>query len=234
MAAARIKRPSFISPKGTFQYPSLSQPDYGNESFPKPDGEFKVALVVPMSADTQAFIDKLMPAWVEAIALGQVAFAKLDVKLRKKFEKLTEQMFFEPEYDKESEQETGNVIFKFKTKYKITDKKTQEVRFNKIGLFDAKGKPLPVGTSIYGGTIGKVAFQTADYWVAGQGMAGISLRLSGAQVIELVGPGNRTAASMGFGEEDGYEAGEAGDDDTPPFDADAPKSQGANGNPSDF
>lgn len=207
--ATAPKRPTYTSPKGLFTYPALSKPDYGNENFPKPDGEFKTGLTVAMSPEVQAFIDKLMPAWTEAIRLGQIAFAKLDVKLRKKFGELTEQMFYEIEYDKETEEPTGNVTFKFKTKYKILDKKTDTIRFNKIGLFDAKGKPLAADTLIYGGSQGKVSFQTSDYFVAGQGMAGISLRLLAAQVIDLVGPGNRSASSYGFGEEEGFEATES-------------------------
>jgi hypothetical protein len=227
----RPKRITYTSPSGVFKYPSLSSPDYGNEAYPKPDGEFKTGLVVPM-ADAQDLIKKLMPEWDKAIELGKIAFDKLDVKLRKKFGSLTEQMFYETEYDSETEEPTGNVIFKFKTKYKITDKKTGDVRFNKIGLFDSKGKPLPPGTAIYGGTLGKIAFQTSDYFVAGQGMAGISLRLSAAQVIELVGPGNRSASSFGFGEEDGYEADDTAEETMP--DDSGTQSQGANGDPDDF
>lgn len=233
MATARPKRPTYTSPKGTFKFPSLSKPDFGNEKFPKPDGEFKTALVCPLDADTQAFIAKLTPEYDAAIAAGKVDFAALALPIRKKLGAVKEQMFYEVEYDPETEAETGNVIFKFKTKYKIADKKDQSIRHNKIGLFDAKGKPLAAGTLIYGGTIGKIAFQTSGYFVAGQGMAGLSLRLSAAQVIELVGPGNRSASSFGFGEEDGYEGGpDSADNDTPPFDADAPK--GARGNPEDF
>ena len=207
--ATFIKRPTFTSPKGSFRFPSLSKPDFGNEKFPNPDGEYKVGLIMSR-ADAQPLIDKLMPEWNAAIALGKADFAKLAVPIRKKLGTLKEQMFFVEEYDKETEEETGNVIINFKTKYKIIDKKTQEERFNKIGLFDAKGKPLAAGTAIYAGTVGKVSFQVSPYFVAGQGMAGISLRLGAAQVIELVGPGNRSAGSFGFGEEDGYES-----EDTP-------------------
>lgn len=200
----RPKRPTLTSPKGTFKFPSLTKPDYGNENFPKPDGEFKTRLVCA-AADAQPLIDKLTPAWDEAIAEGKVEFAKLKIELRKKLGAVKEQPFYEEEFDTETEEPTGNVIFNFKCKYKITDKKTNEVRLNKIGLFDAKGKPLAAGTAIYGGTVGKIAFQANPYFVAGQGMAGLSLRLSAAQVIELVGPGNRSASSFGFGEEEGYE-----------------------------
>lgn len=205
--ATKPKRTTFTSPKGTFKYPALSKPDYGNEKFPKPDGEYKTALVVPLE-DAQALIAQLTPVWEEAITLGKADFAKLAVPIRKKLGSVTEQPFYETEYDPETEAETGNVIFKFKTKYKILDKKDNSVRFNKIGLFDAKGKPLAAGTAIYGGTVGKIAFQTSAYFVAGQGMAGLSLRLSAAQVIELVGPGNRSAGSFGFGQEEGYETTE--------------------------
>jgi hypothetical protein len=96
-------------------------------------------------------------------------------------------------------------------------------------LFDSKGAPLAAGTAIYGGTVGKVAFQAAPYFVAGQGMAGISLRLSAVQVIDLVGPGSRTAAQHGFGKEDGYETSE--DDAETPF---AEKSTVTNGDSDDF
>lgn len=206
--ATFIKRPTFTSPKGSFKFPSLSKPDFGNEKFPKPDGEYKTGLVVSR-ADAQPLIDKLQPLWDAAIAEGKAEFAKMKLDQRKRLGAVKEQPFYSDEYDRETEEETGNVIFNFKTKYKIIDKKTNEERFNRIGLFDAKGKPLATGTAIYGGTVGKVSFQASPYFVAGQAMAGISLRLGAAQVIELVGPGNRSATSFGFGEEDGYETSES-------------------------
>ena len=206
--ATFIKRPTYTSPKGSFKFPSLSKPDFGNEKFPKPDGEYKTGLVVSR-ADAQPLIDKLQPEWDAAITLGKAEFARMKPEQRKRLGAVKEQPYYSEEYDKETEEETGNVIFNFKTKYKIVDKKTNEERFNKIGLFDAKGKPLAAGTAIYGGTVGKVSFQASPYFVAGQGMAGISLGLGAAQVIELVGPGNRSAGSFGFGEEDGYEAAES-------------------------
>lgn len=206
--ATFIKRPTYTSPKGSFKYPSLSKPDFGNEKFPKPDGEFKTGLVVKRE-DAQEIIDKLQPEWDAAIASAKVDFAKMPVPHRKKFGAVKEQPFYQEEFDPETEEETGNVIFNFKTKYKIIDKKTNEARFNKIGLFDAKGKPLAAGTAIYGGTVGKVAFQATPYFVAGQAMAGISLRLSAAQIIDLIGPGARSASAYGFGQEEGYVAEES-------------------------
>lgn len=228
MATKFVKHPSFTSPAGSFKFPSLSKPDFGNVNFPKPDGEFKTGLVVSRAV-AQPLIDKLMPEWQAAIEQGHIDFAKLPLPTRKKFGALKEQMFYQEEFDNETEEETGNVIFNVKCKYGILDKKTNEKRFNKIGLFDSKGAPLAAGTAIYGGTVGKLAFSAVPYFVAGQGMAGITLRLSAVQVIDLVGPGSRTAAQHGFGKEDGYEASE--DDADTPF---AEKSTPANGDSDDF
>lgn len=229
----KTARPSFTTPKGTFKYPALTKPDFGNEEYPNPDGSFKVAVIIPMGPEVQALIDKLTPLWDVAVAEGAVEFAKLAMPVRKKLGALKEQMFYEEEYDVETELPTGNVIFKVKTKYKITDKKDKSVRFNKIGLFDSLGKPLPADTLIYGGTTGKVAFQTNPYFVAGQGMAGLSLRLTAAQVINLVGPGARNAEGYGFGaEEDGYVASDAVA--APADEAGEEPSASANGNPQDF
>lgn len=40
------KRPTYTTPTGTFKYPALTKPDYGNEKFPKPDGEFKTRVIM--------------------------------------------------------------------------------------------------------------------------------------------------------------------------------------------
>lgn len=230
--ATKPKRPSYVSPKGLFKYPSLTTPDYGSKDHPKPEGQFKVAVVMKMSTEVQAFIDKLTPLWDEAIREGHAAFAKLALPQRKKLGELKEQMFYEEEFDPETEEATGNVIFKAKTQYRMTDKETKEVRFNSISLFDAKGAAFPKGKAIYGGTIGKISFTTRPYFVAGQGMAGLSFYLNGAQVIELVGPGARSASSLGFGEEEGYSAADAGE-----FSDESnaePEAGAQRGNPEDF
>lgn len=243
--ATAPKRPTYTSPAGTFKYPSLSTPDFGNEKFPKPDGEFKVNVIVP-AAEAQPLIDKLTPLWQQAIEEAKALYAAMPIAARKKAGPMKEQMFYEEEYDNETEEPTGNVIFKFKTKYKIVDKKTKAVRFNKIGIFDAAkqsmelrdadtGKLSGKYPAIYGGTVGKVAFQTNPYWVAGQVMAGLSLRLSAVQIIDLVGPGARSADSYGFGEEDGFtadpDAVASSESSSTPFDG-APAS--TNGDQEDF
>ena len=63
-------------------------------------------------------------------------------------------------------------------------------------------------------------------------MAGLSFYLNGAQVIDLVGPGARSAASLGFGEEEGYTAADSSEfsDES---EGDAPAGS-KSGNPEDF
>ena len=74
------KRISLVTPKAPFRFPKLSEPDYGNEKFPKPDGEYTVQLV--MKADgsaTKAFVDKFQPLYLNALAHAEAEFKKLKV-----------------------------------------------------------------------------------------------------------------------------------------------------------
>lgn len=213
--ATKPKNPSFTSPKGTFKFPALSKPDFGNERFPKPNGEYKVQLVLSRE-DAAPLIAKLQPLHDAAVAEGKAEFAKLKVEARKKLKELTVNDMFAIEYDKETEEETGNVIFKVGTSASGKNAKG-EPWTRKVPLFDAKGQPLGPKTQIWGGTVGKVAFEVGSYFVPGTGSAGLKLYLTGAQVIELVSGGQRNAGSLGFGEEEGgyvEEASAFGDETT--------------------
>jgi len=59
--------------------------------------------------------------------------------------------------------------------------------------------------SIWGGTVGKVAFEVMPYFNNAQCEGGLSLRLDAVQIIELVSGGGKSASAYGFGEEEGYE-----------------------------
>jgi hypothetical protein len=201
--------PKFISPKGVFKFPSLTEPDYGNKEFPKPNGVYKTGLVV--RADDPAviaFLAKLQPVYDAALQAGCEAFEKLKVDVRKKLKTLTPNPLFTTLYDKETEEETGEISFSFSMPASgIANKDTARERkwTAKPDLFDAKGRPMVKATKVWGGTVGKVSFEARDYFIPGTGAAGLSLRLKGAQIIELVSAGQRSAASHGFGEEEGYE-----------------------------
>ena len=198
------KLPSFVSPKGTFRYPSLVTPDYGTKEFPKSDGEYKVQLILT-EAEAQPLIEKLQPIYDAAISEGEEKFKGLKVEQRKKLGALKANDLYAIEYDQETEEPTGNVIFKFSM---TASGKTKEGKqwSRKPALFDAKGKPMVDAPPIWGGTSGKISFEASSYFIPGTGAAGVKLRLNAAQIIDLVSGGNKDAGAFGFGEEDGYEA----------------------------
>ena len=204
MAQEKPKRISGRTPEGTFQYPYLVKPDFGNAQFPDPDGTFKVNLILSLE-DAQPLIEQLQPVYDKAMADGAEGFAKLKVEQRKKLKSLTEIPLYTPEYDKETEEETGNVIFKFSTSASGKNAKGEAWK-RTLPLFDAGGnkcKPSMVAS----GTKGKVAYEVSPYFIPGSGSAGIKLYLTAAQIISLVeSGGGGSAESYGFGKEEGYSA----------------------------
>jgi hypothetical protein len=201
------KLPSFVSPKGVFRYPALTSPDYGTKEFPKADGEYKVQLILT-EAEAKPLIEKLQPIFDAAISEGEEKFKELKVEQRKKLGALKVNDFYSTEYDQQTEDPTGNLIFKFTMKASGKDKKGATWE-RKPALFDSKGTPLKDVKGIWGGTVGKVSFDVSPYFIPGSGAAGIKLRLNAAQVIDLVAGGGRDAEGFGFDKEDGYEAGSA-------------------------
>ena len=211
MANKKPKNPEFTSPRGIFRYPKLNEPDYGTDKFPKPDGEYSVRLILT-EAEAEPLIEKLQPLLDAAVAEGKEKFKELPVATRKKLKEITINDLCQVEYDPETEEATGNVIFKFAMKATgvTKDKKAWS---RKPVLFDAKGKKLTKPEPIWGGTEGKVSFEVRSYFIAGTGAVGLKLGLNAAQVIDLVSGGGRDAEGYGFGEEDGYEAGDNEDAD---------------------
>lgn len=210
------KRPKNVTgttPRGVFKFPHLNKPDYGNEAFPKPNGEYKVQLILS-EADAQPLIDKLQPIHDKAVEDGKEEFSKLKVEARKKLKELAVNDMYSIEYDRDTEEPTGNVIFKF-TMAASGKSKKGDTWTRKPALFDAKGKPMLKCPDIWGGTEGRVSFEVSPYFIPGTGAAGIKLRLNAVQIIDLVSGGQRDAGAYGFGEEDGYEA-----DDSAPADDD--------------
>jgi hypothetical protein len=199
----RPANPKFTTSKGKFKYPRLNEPDMGNDDYPKPNGEYSVQLV-QTAEEAKPLIDKLTPLFEKAKEDGAEEFAKLPPAARKKLKDVTVNDFFSTEFDKETEEETGNLIFKFKMTASGVSKKTGKKWSRKPVVFDAKGKPLVNAPSIWGGTIGKVNFEVSPYFIKGTAAVGISLRLQAVQVIELVSGQGRDASDYGFGEEEGY------------------------------
>lgn len=213
MADARKPNPKFTSPRGEFKYPKLDKPDYGTKDYPCPEGKYEVRLVLKASDPaTKQFIAALNPIYNEAIADAEAKFGELKVETRKKLKSVTANDLFTTLYDKETEEPTGFIEFKFKMAASgIANKgKDNERKWtSKPTVFDSKGTPLAKVPEIWSGSIGKISFEAQAYFIPGTAAAGLSLKLKAAQLIQLRQGGAKDASEYGFGaEEDGYEYNE--------------------------
>lgn len=223
-----------ISPAGEAVFPhlTLDDVDFGTDEFPKEDGEYNCKLRMPLE-EAEDFLAKLEPLHKAAIEAGKKEDKKRKPANRKK-NPFKIHPLYEEVLDDETEEPTGDVIFNFKTKYSGTSKKTGKEWTRTLSIYDAKKNVInSTDLKIWGGSILKLACSPKAFWVAGTGLAGLTLYLEAVQVIELRGPGQRSADSFGFGEEDGYEhdegdvntkagedgedADESGDDEIPDF-----------------
>ena len=182
---SKEKATRYVTPAGIAQYPYLTKPD---TKF-NPDGEYKCKLEISdpdAVARLTAFLDEQVEKSVE--------LAKKDPGKKIKTGDAPYQL----------DEETGKLSMSFKLKAKVTPKKGDPFE-QRPAIFDAKGKPVK-DVSIGGGSKLKIAYEVVPFYTALVG-ASISLRLKGAQVLELVEfSGGASADSFGFGEEDGYEA----------------------------
>ncbi len=210
--------------RGKFRYVKIDKPDYGTDEYPKPDGEYSIQQILTLDDPaTQAFLAKLQPLHAEAVARAEEKFKQLKIDVRKKLGSVKVNDLFTTVYDPDTEEPTGEIVFKFArpASYKEKDKRTGE-ETKKQGrppvLFDAKGQPIKKPMQIWGGSVGRINFavgidrDTGDpgYFIQGTGAAGLKLRLNAVQIIELVQGGDRSASGYGFGTEEGYEHGADG------------------------
>ena len=205
----RKKLPRFTTPAGVFRYPKLTEPDYGTSEHPKPDGEYSVQLLFRAdSPEAQQLLQQLTPHYEAAMEEAKKAFDNLPVGTRKKLKEVTKNPLFLTIYDRETEEETGEIAFKFAMKasgeYRKGPKAGQKWSRAPL-IFDARGRRIQNPPAIWGGTVGKVAFEAAPYFIPGTGAAGLSLKLIGVQILDLVSGGERSAESLGFTPEEGYE-----------------------------
>lgn len=209
--------PKFRSPKGRLGFPKLSEPDYGSKDYPKPEGEYSTKLVLQFdNAATKAFLKSLQPHYEAAIEAAKEEFKKLKPETRKKLGKVTENPLYTELLDKETEEPTGEIEFKFAKKASYVAKKGPKAGktvHTKVALFDAAGAVIAKAPEIWGGTVASVAFTASPYFIPGTGAAGLKLNLDAVQIIELRQGGGRSAADYGFGKEDGYTHSEPEDRD---------------------
>lgn len=181
----KIQHENLVTPAGRAIYPWLINPDTKFNAL----GEYKVSLSLSTS-EAEPLIKKIDEAMEKAKTLAPEG----------KKVKVSDPPYFN-EVDGD-EQETGNVLFKFKSKAQIQTKDGKTIKITPK-LFDSKGTLLKDVTEIWGGSMIKISADIAPYFVGAVG-AGVSLRLKAVQIIELVTGGNN-ADSYGFESTEGYE-----------------------------
>ena len=92
----------------------------------------------------------------------------------------------------------GRYLLKTRAKANIQDSKIM----NKIGVFDAKGRPVKQ-VNMGAGSIVKLKLDIAGYTVAGK--LGVSVRLLAVQILKLVEYQSQANSFAGFGAEEGFE-----------------------------
>jgi hypothetical protein len=186
---AKNNNVKIVTPVGVSQYAWLTSPDTRFDS----DGHYKTNLILGAD-EAKSLMKSIDDEMKESLALA---------KEKAKGKKVKEG---NPPYEMETDddgQETGNVIFKFKTKAQIISKDGKVIP-NRVALFDSKGKPM-TDVNVWSGSEMKVSAELIKYYTAIAG-AGVSLRLRAVQITKLVEGGNGNAKGYGFDDvKDGYE-----------------------------
>lgn len=179
-----------VTPVGVSQYAWLTQPD---TRFDK-DGHYKTNLVIKTDEANELI------KTIDRAIQDSVTLAKEDAKGKKV--KQAEPPYFAEVDDKG--QETGNTIFKFKTKAQIISKDGRVIP-NRVTIYDSKLKPM-IDANVWSGSEMKVAAELVPYHTSMAG-AGVSMRLRAVQITKLVEGGSGNPKGYGFDEvKDGYVA----------------------------
>ncbi len=193
------KRTRYTSPKGEALFASVVDVDYGTEQYPNPKGGYKLTLALESAA-----ADKLRGMLAEEIDMArnmaEDKFQELKPATRKKLGSMTFNELGVEEYDKD-DQPTGRILFRFKTSA-FYEKRDGTKMQRKVPLFDSMMQPVLLKEEPGNGSLVRVAFTCAPYFVEGQGAGGLSLYLDAVQIIKLNLFGGRSASDYGFGEED--------------------------------
>jgi hypothetical protein len=206
---AKVKAPKYVSPRSVFKFPWLSKAD---TKF-KAEGEYKITQVfteakftAPMKA-TKSNPDGLsLMALLDNLTDASFKVAYDAAKTPGEKKKINKVLPYKEQEDEEGNH-NGNYEVHYKLMAKVTPKDTTKDPFTqKPVVVDAAGKELEA--AVYGGSEGKVSFETRDYFMPKDKDAGISLRLKGVQVLKLVTSGGATAASLGFDDESEGESDE--------------------------
>ena len=186
------------TPKAEALFVHIVEPDHGTKEFPDEEGSFTVTLRMP-EEQARRFLDSLNEELEEAQAQMDKEFASLSVATRKSLKHPTFVMPGTEEYDRETEEPTGYILFRFKTKGKVMDRK--------VAVFDSMLSPVSLSAEPGWGSIMRVSFTARPYFVNGTGKAGLTFYLNAVQILKLNASGERSGTDYGFAsEDDGFTA----------------------------
>lgn len=183
--------------KGTALWAKVFEPD---TKF-VPEGQYTIKVSVPAAeaAELCEQLDSMAQAKLTEVVKEQPKLKAL----------LSTTPAYIPEYD-EAGNETGNILFNTKLKAVLTRRDGTKA-YQKPIVVDAKRTPMTGKELIGNGSKVTVAIDAVPYMMPATKSVGVSLRLKGVQVIELVEYG-ASAASM-FDEEDGFVTSAVAKDD---------------------
>lgn len=204
MADKKTKRnPRYVTPKGEFIYPYLTEPDTKFNA----NGDYKAEIKLPEDAELfdgkgksqgklADFLNQSIDDAVETFG------AEHNGKKRKGKEIEVTEADDPPFYI-----DDGTLFVKFKLKAFVEPSSGEPFTQSPV-LFDSKGKKANLKQNPWNGTVGKISFECVPYYNAKDAQAGVTLRMKAVQVIDPVFGGSANGEDFGFGEEDGFEAGD--------------------------
>lgn len=211
MADTNTKRPKltkFYSPKGVAYFPYLNVPDQFKDKDTGKLGakQFKTGLTVaaefatPLAEQINAAIDAFHAETVTALTDEAKNGETGDIKSKAKIalKKLTKALPYRDVVNDEGDP-TGDIRFNFGMNAEYKDKKTGETVARKLPLLDATGKNATT-VAVWGGSVIKVCFCIAPYYMPSANSCGVKLRMEAVQVIQ---PKTSADREFGFGEEEG-------------------------------
>lgn len=190
----KTKNVTLVTPVGTAQYPWLNKADtHFNEN-----GVYHVDMIFSSQEEVQEFINK-------AEEVRDAYFDDLCEKDAKK------KRFIKTDIGEELDDGEGFKI-KFKSNASFVGKDGNVIKV-KIPLFDGTGKPCPKAKIGSGSQI-RVSCQVIPYANPASKTVGVSFRLQGVQVVQIVEWGGQSASALGFGAvEGGYSYDESSYED---------------------
>ena len=164
------------TPVGELVYPRLTSPDTRYD----PDGVYQTKLLLPFenAQELIAELEGIRDAFIQT----------LDIKVQKTY---TPKPVYEEELDEDGNA-TGNVLFKFKLKAKVTKGDGETFTQSPVVVMAEDGSA--VTDLVYGGTMARLKAQVAPYTMASSKTAGLTLRVRSCQVHELVTGGGDAGA----------------------------------------